>query len=122
MSVCATEKKCGTTEYVGAVRRFLRRFGKAAEVGEVDVTSLEQLVTIREEVEEQMALVVRALRSEAGGSYSWEAIGQALGMTRSAAYKKYGMKDEVQPDGTIKRVPLPIEGQRSVGGQPSHLR
>jgi hypothetical protein len=102
-----TEKTTGTDQYAAFMRRIVRTYGRKAGAGDLDTTALEQLAELREELDAQIAETVHALRTQTGGAYSWRAIGQALGMTRAAALKKYG--------GTEADA-------RRVGGQPAHLR
>jgi hypothetical protein len=97
----------GTDEYARMMARLLRSYPKLAKAGELDTTSLEHLAAIRSLVDDTIGEVVHALRSEAGGSYSWSAVGDALGITRAAAFKKYGAADS---------------DARRPGGQPAELR
>jgi len=103
-----TEKRTGTEEYAKFTKRMVRSYGRKALAGELDVTALEYLEELRQEVEAQQAATVAALRSQAGGNYSWAAIGDALGITRAAAFKRYGHLDTTEA--------------RKPGGQPAHLR
>ncbi|MGB8019700.1 MAG: hypothetical protein WCF04_00565 [Candidatus Nanopelagicales bacterium] len=90
------------------LKRMLRAVGRRIMTGELpDIDALAQLREIQTELDEQTALVVRALRSDAGGAHSWAEIGAALGITRAAAFKRYGGD--------------PADARRQ-GGQPSHLR
>lgn len=102
-----SEKSTGTQQYAAFMKRLARSYGRKAVAGELDTTALEQLVEVRAMVDEQIGEVVHALRTERGGAYSWQQIGDALGMTRAAAYKKYGPSDNEA---------------RKQGGQPTHLR
>lgn len=102
----ATGRGVGTEHFAKFMGRLARSYSRAALAGELDTTALAQLAQVRATVDEQIAATVAALRSEAGGSYSWEAVGAALGITRHAACRKYG-------DGT---------GARRPGGQPAALR
>ena len=102
-----SEKNAGTEEYGKFMKRLARSYGRKAVAGEIDATALTQMAEIQAMLDEQMAEVVRALRSEKGGSHSWSEIGDALGITRAAAFKRYGGDDA---------------DARKQGGQPSHLR
>jgi hypothetical protein len=102
-----TEKSTGTEQYGQFMRRLLRSYGRKAQAGELDTVALEQLVALRAELDAQIAQTVTALRSEEGGAYSWAQIGDALGMTRGAAFNKYGQAGE---------------GARKPGGQVAALR
>lgn len=102
------ERRAGTRQYSAMLTRMLRAIGRRVMAGDLpDIDALVQLREIQAELDEQTGQVVRALRSEAGGSHSWAEIGHALGITRAAAFKRYG--------GAESDV-------RRVGGQPSHLR
>jgi hypothetical protein len=102
-----TEKRTGTEQYAAFMKRIVRSYGRKATAGELDTTALEQLVELREMLDDQIAETVHALRTSEGGAYSWSAIGDALGMTRAAAYKKFGGADT---------------DARKAGGQPAELR
>jgi len=102
-----TEKTTGTREYCAFMVRVLKSYGKKSAAGDLDLDSLVQLRELRALLEEQTAEVVHGLRSEPGGAHSWAEIGDALGMTRAAAYKKFGAADT---------------DARKVGGQSGHLR
>jgi DNA-directed RNA polymerase specialized sigma24 family protein len=100
------ENTAGTQEYAKFACRMLRAFGRrAGQDGGMDIDALRQLTDIQRELTEQTEQVVAALRGE---GFSWAEIGEALGMDRSAAYRKY---KHVEP-----------EGARKPGGQPGHLR
>jgi hypothetical protein len=103
-----TEKRTGTDEYHKFTQRMVRSYGRKALAGELDTTALEYLADLQRMVEEQTAATVVALRTEAGGAYSWAQIGDALGITRAAAFKRYAHLCE--------------DEARKVGGQPAHLR
>ena len=105
--VSSTGRSTGTAHYARFVARIMRSYGARALQGELDPTALAQLVELRAVVDEQIAATVAALRSEAGGAYSWAAVGEGLGMPREAAYRKYGRRGA---------------GARRAGGQPSALR
>jgi hypothetical protein len=100
-----SEKGTGTEQYAAFMARLLRSYGRKARAQELDTTALGQLVELRVLLDEQTRETVHALRV---GGYSWQAIGVGLGMTRSAAFKKYGESPEGSP--------------RKVGGQPAHMR
>ena len=102
------ERSAGSRQYSAMLKRMLRAVGRRVMSGELpDIDALVQLREIQEELDAQTSQVVRALRSEAGGAHSWAEIGAALGITRAAAFKRYG--------GSESDV-------RRVGGQPSALR
>lgn len=87
----------------GILRNVKHLVKRGANGGGID--SLVELVRVREETETAIADLVRHLRTEAGGSYSWNDVAQVLGITRGRAQQKYGG-----------------EGARTTGGQPWNLR
>ena len=100
-------KRAGTREYFKFMTRLLKKYAEKADEGELDVDALAQLRELRELLDERTAEVVHALRSEAGGAHSWTEIGDALGVTKAAAFKRFGAADS---------------DVRTRGGQPGHLR
>jgi hypothetical protein len=104
----STEKRTGTDEYHKFTTRMVRSYGRKALAGDLDTTALEYLSDLQRQVEDQTAATVAALRTEAGGGYSWAQIGDALGITRAAAFKRYAHLCE--------------DDARKPGGQPAHMR
>lgn len=99
-------KKAGTDQYAAMVGRMLRAYGRRArETGGMDIDALTQLAAIQKELDQQTEEVVAALRAD---GYSWSDIGGALGLDRSAAYRRYHHLD--------------TDTARKPGGQPGHLR
>jgi hypothetical protein len=93
-----------TSSYAAFIRRAIRAYGRRVARGEpADLPALEAL---REVVDEALAEAVAGLRSEAGGSYSWQAIADPLGVTRQAAAARWHHAG----------------GARRPGGQPGGLR
>lgn len=90
--------------YAGFARRIIRAM--ARRVGAGDIAALPELVALRDELDGFIEDAVRDLRSEAGGSHSWAELGDVLGVTRTAAQKRWGH----------------VGGARKVGGQPGNLR
>lgn len=101
------DKRTGTDEYAAFTGRILRSYGRKALAGELDTTALTHLTQLQAELDAQLAATVAALRTEAGGAYSWAQIGEALGISRSAAFQRYGTTEGAA---------------RKVGGQPAHWR
>jgi hypothetical protein len=99
------ENKTGTEQYAAFMKRIVRSYGRKAKAGELDTTALTQLVELQAMLDEQTRDTVHGLRSL---GYSWAEIGDALGMTRAGAFKKYGEAPEGSP--------------RKPGGQPSEMR
>lgn len=77
-----------TDEFLKFARRIIRAAGK--RVGDGDPCDLAALVEVRKEMERVEVEAVRMMREKY--EYSWEMIGQDLGMTRQAAQQKYGRK------------------------------
>lgn len=102
------EKRTGTDEYHKFTGRMVRSYGRKALAGDLDVTALEYLADLQRMVEDQTAATVVALRTEAGGGYSWAQIGAHLGITGAAAFKRYAH--------------LCTDEARKPGGQPAHMR
>jgi len=71
------------------MKRLVRAYHKKAVAGDLDITALEQLRDLQEMLDEQTAEVVRTLH---GQGHSWAQIGDALGIDRSNAAKKYGAR------------------------------
>lgn len=76
-----------TLEYLGAARRFIRRAGE--RVADADEFELAELVALRDELEEAIAVAVRGQRSY---GRSWAYIGSALGIKRQSAQERYAEK------------------------------
>jgi tellurite resistance protein len=113
----STEKRTGTHEYHKFTTRMVRSYGRKALAGDLDTTALEYMADLQREVDAQMVATVAALRSEAGGGYSWAQIGEAMGMTRTAAFKRYAhLVEDLVETGEVP------EAARVPGGQPAHLR
>lgn len=113
----STEKRTGTEDYLKFGTRILRSYGRKARAGELDTTALEHLAALRAVLDAEEVAMVAALRSEAGGSYSWAQIGDALGLTRTAAFKRYA----AQVDALVEAGAV-AEAGRAPGGQPARLR
>lgn len=88
--------------YTGMMRRMLRAY-TVRVVEAADPQDLADLARFVDDVEAALTDAVHQLRAEK--DYSWAQIGKALGITRTAAQKRFGG-----------------EGSRQVGGQPTHLR
>jgi hypothetical protein len=69
-------------DFLAMVRRIVRAAG--ARVGTADVDELQVLVAIRIDLNSAIVEAVRRLRA---AGYTWEAIGDVLGLTRQAALK-----------------------------------
>jgi hypothetical protein len=73
-------------EYAGMVRRVIRAHGRRC--GGADPEDLQGLVSMRDTVEEAIVDAVAGLRLS---GFSWDQIGRALGMTKQAVHKRYGL-------------------------------
>lgn len=92
------------TDYLTFVRRVIA--GLANRVGEADLEALGAMAQLRDELDGAMLGAISGLRHDDDSPASWTDIGTALGVTRQAAQKRYGM----------------VGGRRSVGGQRSDWR
>ncbi len=88
-----------TMDYLKACRRMLRAAGR--RVGRADPEDLRMLAELRAELDQAMLVAVTGLRRD---GFTWESIGEALGVTRQAAIMRWA-----------KRVPSD-DGRVSVGG------
>lgn len=96
-------EKCETSAYAGFMRRVMKAY--ARRIGAGDIAALPELVKLRDELDAQILATITELRSERW-NYSWQHIGDVLGISRQAAYKRF--RD--------------AGGARKVGGQPANLR
>lgn len=92
-----------TSAYAAFMRRVMKAYAK--RVGAGDIAALPELVALRDELDEYILAAVAELRSERW-NYSWAQIGDALGISRQAAQKRFSEAG----------------GARRPGGQPGHLR
>lgn len=80
------KREVETSEYIAAARRFIRAAGR--RVADADDVELGQLVGLYDDLD--AAVEVGALGIKTRGS--WAYIGKALGISREAAYQKWGKK------------------------------
>jgi hypothetical protein len=90
-------------EFSEFVRRILRAY--ARRVGDGDLDALGALAALRDEIDGHLVDAVAMLRHEPF-SYSWQQIGDALGITRQSAQERFRKAG----------------GARRPGGQPGRLR
>lgn len=95
---------CETPAFHAFLARGIRAAGRRVAGGEP--ADLADLLALQEVLDEATAAAVAGLRSEEGGSYSWQAIAEELGTTRQAAMQRW-------PE---------AKGARRRGGQPGRLR
>jgi DNA-binding phage protein len=74
-----------TLEYLSAAKRFIRAAGR--RVAEADEIELGELMTLHDVVDEALLTAVRGLRAR---GQSWAYIASATGVTRQAAFKRWG--------------------------------
>jgi hypothetical protein len=87
--VGSTRRERSFEDVHGAAKRFLRAL--AVRVGEADEFELGELVALREELDEA---IVDAIRRQLQMGKSWQSIGDGLGTTRQAAFKRYASRVE----------------------------
>lgn len=73
-------------EYFVMMRRMIRRYGE--RVAESDWTDLEEMLTLRAQLDDAIHTAVKGQR--ASGGFSWTDIGRGLGITRQAAQQRFG--------------------------------
>jgi hypothetical protein len=76
-----------TIEYLGAARRFIRAAGR--RVAAADEVELGELIALHEVLDESIAVAVAGMRDR---GMSWQYIASATGVTRQAAFQKWGRK------------------------------
>lgn len=74
-----------TPAYVAMVRRMVRGLGK--RVADMDVASLPELASLSKAVDDVLRDTVTQLHDR---GYSWNDIARELGVTRQAAYQRFG--------------------------------
>ena len=80
-----------TIDQVEMVRRLIRSLGTDKRVGGGDDFHLTALISLRGTLEETIDTAIRGQRRNRAAS--WASIGDALGVTKSAAYQRYGSKE-----------------------------
>lgn len=74
-----------TLEYLSAAKRFIRAAGR--RVAEADEIELGELMTLHDVVDDALLTAVRGMRER---GMSWAYIASATGVTRQAAFKRWG--------------------------------
>ena len=74
-------------EYAAFARRVLRAY--ARRVADGDVEALTLMLGLSAEIDDAIAQAVTGLR---GSGYSWAEIGSRLGITRQAAWQRWGAR------------------------------
>lgn len=72
-------------EFGAFVRRVLRAY--ARRVADHDIEAVAGLVQLQRDLDDALRSAVLGLRSS---GYSWEEIGRRLGVTRQAAFQRFG--------------------------------
>jgi hypothetical protein len=98
------ERYTTMAEYLAFVRRVIGGLGE--RVGEADLEALAEMTKLRDLMDGAMLAAVAGLRHDEAAPASWGEIGEALGVTRQAAQKRYGA----------------VGGARKPGGQRSDWR
>lgn len=75
------------SEYIAFARRILRAM--ARRVGTADPEDLEEMLALRDELDEAIVQAVAGLRAS---DYSWAEIARATGTTRQAAFARWASK------------------------------
>lgn len=75
-----------TVEYAAMLGRMIRAYGKRADLG-MDPADLADMARLSKQLDDMMAEVVRTMRAR---GESWAYIGSGLGITRQAAFQRWG--------------------------------
>jgi uncharacterized protein with PIN domain len=75
-------------EYAAMVKRMIRAHGR--RVAKADMRDLADLLSLRAELESVISASVSHLHDDEG--YSWSEIGEGMGVTKQAAFQRYGKK------------------------------
>lgn len=81
----AARKEVETMEYLSAARRFIRAAG--VRVGESDEHELAELASLQVALNEALTVAIAGQRTY---GKSWAKIGGALGVSREAAWQRWG--------------------------------
>ena len=86
-----TSKRAGRVrendEYAAFARRVLRAYARRVATGDVEALTL--MTDLADEIDSAISQAVKGLR---GFGYSWAEIGSRLGVTRQAAWQRWGGK------------------------------
>ncbi|GAA1007969.1 hypothetical protein GCM10009551_088800 [Nocardiopsis tropica] len=86
MEMASTKsRRTENSEFTAFVNRVIAAHGR--RVASSDPESLAALVAVRAEVDQAIEAGVAGLRA---GGYSWAAIAAPMGMTKQAAFKRWG--------------------------------
>lgn len=84
----APKRRKDNTEFTGMMRRLMR--AHARRVGAADLGALADLNALRVDLDAAVHLAVTELHDQHG--YSWADIAGELGVTRAAAWQRYGQQ------------------------------
>lgn len=84
------KREVETSEYIAAARRFIRAAGR--RVADGDDVELREIVSLYSELDAAVAYGVGDQTSGIKSRQSWAYIGKALGISREAAFAKWGKK------------------------------
>lgn len=79
-----TRREVETPDYVAFAKRIIRAAGKRVATG--DEWELAELLSLRDEVEQAIAIAVEGLREQ---GHSWQYVADGLGITRQSAHQRY---------------------------------
>ena len=80
-------RRAENDEYAAFVRRVLRAYAARVALGDIDAVA--DMVAISGEMNALIAEAVRGLRDK---GYSWADVGQRLGVSRQAAFERWGKR------------------------------
>lgn len=79
---------CSLSSYVAFVRRSLRALGRRLDSS--DPENLSCLISLSSDLDALLRSSVSSMRKQ---GYSWDHIGSSLGVSRQAAFKRFGSKE-----------------------------
>lgn len=82
-----TDQRTPDEKFYAGIRRQLVALGQ--RVGAADPVALAEMAELRRLFDEQMEYAIGQLRNDPDYPASWDDIGDALGMTRTSAARKY---------------------------------
>lgn len=75
---------CDDTEFLKMLKRMIR--AGARRVGDADEVELQEFLEVRRFFDEQFA---RAVKAQVENGHSWQDVGDALGISKQAAFKRF---------------------------------
>ncbi len=100
------------SEYTAMMRRMIRAYSR--RVGAADLEDLTEMLAMRDELDQAIADAVAAMRAgdESRQIVSWASIGRAAGVTRQAAFQRWGKADAAPA--AAAQVPGQLTGDSAV--------